>query len=567
MTPICIAGMHGSGTSLTAQLLHRCGVHLGNESVLVAPDNPDGFWEDTRFVAINDAILGAFGGAWDYPPLMAQGWTEDGRLTSVRENAEALLAEYAEQETPWGWKDPRNSLTFPFWRRYFPTMKVVFCLRNPLAVAHSLFARSRHSYILGLHVWYRYAISFLDSVPPDQRIVTAYDAYFSDAHAELARVLAFLDITVPTTVRNRALAAVSSGLRHPISTEQQLHEAGISAAIVDLYARLREEACLPAGHNEPDKEITVTAMQQSAVGDTQPAHMRRAEDAAESAIPANARAPLPIEDIGHFDVMAMETTRLRFELEDVRVRFASLEARYRKLEREHHDIEQQLRDSRTEYGELAAYCRKLEQEFAVRDAARQETVSYTRSLEEQVRALTCGQEHVARYVLTLQQQVDDLKSEQGQAADYIRMLEGQLAAMEDEQKRTTGYVRILEVQLAALREEYERTSIYVQLLEKEQVQTLAGEQSQATGYIHILEEQLADSKGEQEQATGYVQTLEEQLAALKDEQEQATGYVQTLERQLFTVHRARQEAEIRIISLEQQIAQQRGTSHPAMHSR
>lgn len=61
MTPICIAGMHRSGTSAVAQLLHRCGIRLGDESVLmaVAPDNPDSFWEDTRFVAVNDAILGA----------------------------------------------------------------------------------------------------------------------------------------------------------------------------------------------------------------------------------------------------------------------------------------------------------------------------------------------------------------------------------------------------------------------------------------------------------------------------------------------------------------------------
>ena len=31
-------------------------------------DNPDGFWEHLGFVALNDELLNALGGAWDLPP-------------------------------------------------------------------------------------------------------------------------------------------------------------------------------------------------------------------------------------------------------------------------------------------------------------------------------------------------------------------------------------------------------------------------------------------------------------------------------------------------------------------
>jgi hypothetical protein len=52
--PVCIAGMHRSGTSMVTRLLHMCGLFLGSEDDLYpqAPDNLEGFWEDTHFVRV-----------------------------------------------------------------------------------------------------------------------------------------------------------------------------------------------------------------------------------------------------------------------------------------------------------------------------------------------------------------------------------------------------------------------------------------------------------------------------------------------------------------------------------
>ena len=55
---------------MVTRLLHGCGLYLGPKDALMPPqaDNPDGFWEHLSFVALNDELLNALGGAWDLPP-------------------------------------------------------------------------------------------------------------------------------------------------------------------------------------------------------------------------------------------------------------------------------------------------------------------------------------------------------------------------------------------------------------------------------------------------------------------------------------------------------------------
>jgi len=68
--PVCIAGMHRSGTSMVARLLYLCGLYLGPESELLPPrpDNEEGYWENFYFVKLNEEILARLNGGWDWPP-------------------------------------------------------------------------------------------------------------------------------------------------------------------------------------------------------------------------------------------------------------------------------------------------------------------------------------------------------------------------------------------------------------------------------------------------------------------------------------------------------------------
>jgi len=86
MSTICIAGIHRSGTSMIAHLLHECGVYLGSASELVpaTPDNEDGHWEHLEFLALNIAILARVGAGWDLPPSDLLDWEDHPNLMPIR---------------------------------------------------------------------------------------------------------------------------------------------------------------------------------------------------------------------------------------------------------------------------------------------------------------------------------------------------------------------------------------------------------------------------------------------------------------------------------------------------
>ena len=147
-TVACIAGAHRSGTSMVTRLLHTCGLDLGPASDLMpsAPDNPDGFWENLNFVAMNDELLNELGGAWDLPPRATR--FADKRFDAVRVRARLLVSAFSQSKV-WGWKDPRNSLTLPFWRAIVPKLRTIIVVRNPLEAAYSLHQRNGVSVHLG----------------------------------------------------------------------------------------------------------------------------------------------------------------------------------------------------------------------------------------------------------------------------------------------------------------------------------------------------------------------------------------------------------------------------------
>jgi len=239
--PICIAGMHRAGTSMVARMLEGCGVDLGGPDHFAppAPDNRDGYWEDLRFVAINDRILEKFEGAWDHPPVLPPGWEASASLETERRDAEAILRWRTE---PWGWKDPRNSLTIPFWRRLLPAMRVIVCLRNPLEVADSLRARGYTSERFGLSLWEAYYRAIEETVDSSFALVTHYESFLADPGAELDRVLAFLELRPSPTVRETVLGSPRPGAQHQRRTSAEVEGGRWSAAAVRLHAAFCERS-------------------------------------------------------------------------------------------------------------------------------------------------------------------------------------------------------------------------------------------------------------------------------------------------------------------------------------
>src|SRR5215213_9963324 len=239
--PVCIAGMHRSGTSLVSRLLQDSGLYLGPASDLIPakPANPEGFWENRRFVRLNQKMLRALGGTWDNPPAVPASWLSD-RILAYRSEAVALVREFEGRE-PWGWKDPRNCLTLPVWQALLGRFPVVIVVRNPLEVAQSLHMRNGFPLERGLGLWHDYNQRLLDVVEPTDRIVTHFNRYFRDPSAELVRMVTWLGLRADNAVAECRGEARVSGLRHHRLTGRDLAGSGATSALCAVYRDLCAE--------------------------------------------------------------------------------------------------------------------------------------------------------------------------------------------------------------------------------------------------------------------------------------------------------------------------------------
>jgi hypothetical protein len=141
------------------------------------------------FFRINEWILRQAGAAWDRPAPVRELLEH----REIRQRTEAYVSRLMRSprsasylglgsyllgrrvttlSIPWGWKDPRNTFTLPFWLGFFPEARVVHVVRHGVDVAASLHSRHlrllrerRHAPEGRLRLWLRPVRStFTDSV-------------------------------------------------------------------------------------------------------------------------------------------------------------------------------------------------------------------------------------------------------------------------------------------------------------------------------------------------------------------------------------------------------------------
>ena len=225
---------------MLTKLLHTCGLYLGPENELMPAqsDNPDGFWEHLGFVALNEELLNELGGAWDLPPKANENFMQP-RLDPLRLKAQLLIEGFLSASV-WGWKDPRNSLTLPFWQELLPRLKTLIIVRNPLEVAYSMRERNGTSYSFGLRLWEIYNRRVIETAGEQERLVTHYDLFFEDAETELRRIAHFVGL--PDAKVDTAAALVKTQRRHTHFTIDQMIDARVSAEVIELYRALVAES-------------------------------------------------------------------------------------------------------------------------------------------------------------------------------------------------------------------------------------------------------------------------------------------------------------------------------------
>jgi hypothetical protein len=245
---LLVVGMHRSGTSAVTGAIGALGFNL------VSPDdrlsshasNPE-HWESLSILLHNDAILEHFGGTWDAPPRLPQGWENEPGLPDRTEAAKRLAAAYPDPG-PSVWKDPRACLLLPYWLQVLGAPSAaVFVWRAPLAVARSLQRRNGLPVPYGVALWERYNRSALGDLADSDVYVLEYDAMVEDPEASLRGLTGWLS-SVGTFDGMRqwdmdsALSAVSATLRHESAKGGTEDDRVVLDEQRQLVAHLREVA-------------------------------------------------------------------------------------------------------------------------------------------------------------------------------------------------------------------------------------------------------------------------------------------------------------------------------------
>ena len=342
---------------MLTKLLRTCGLYLGPENELMPAqaDNPDGFWEHLGFVALNDELLNELGGAWDLPPKADENFTQP-RLDPLRLKAQLLIEGFASASV-WGWKDPRNSLTLPFWQNLLPRLKTLIIVRNPLEVAYSMRERNGTSYSFGLRLWEIYNRRLIETASGQERLVTHYDFFFEDAETELRRIAHFVGL--PDAKVASAAALIKTQRRHTHFTIDQMIDARVSADVIELYRALIAEA---------DRGASPSASKgnKAKLADASQTANRGEADFLPGAVSRlDASVPERIARIEHLEreLLAQAEARHRAEMEKLSAHLAQTEARHRseveklnahlaQAEARHKSEVEQLRHRVTEMNQL-----------------------------------------------------------------------------------------------------------------------------------------------------------------------------------------------------------------------
>lgn len=137
--PVILLGMHHSGTSIFAEVLHRHGVFMQadmhhHESKVFTRD-------------IDDRMIMGGGAGWTRDPILP---VDDvmAYLDEVRTEVEGkALKKYVragyDGESRWGFKDPRACVTLPLFLQVFPNAQLLHIVRDEADVAESLASRPK----------------------------------------------------------------------------------------------------------------------------------------------------------------------------------------------------------------------------------------------------------------------------------------------------------------------------------------------------------------------------------------------------------------------------------------
>lgn len=219
---VIVLGMHRSGTSLCANMLHALGVNMA-DAAGASPANQRGHWERPRINDLHDSVLAMFGRPWNeatHHLALPEAWWTDPRLDPVRRQLVDFLAPRVTGGAAFGFKDPRASRLLELWPPVLEAIGAeplyVFCIRDPAQVARSVSARDNFPPDRAAYRWLIYNAHAVHGVGTARLCVIPYESWFSAPADTLARLATFIGAPPPPPA---LLAIVDAGLRHDTPTQ------------------------------------------------------------------------------------------------------------------------------------------------------------------------------------------------------------------------------------------------------------------------------------------------------------------------------------------------------------
>ncbi|MDA1076750.1 MAG: hypothetical protein O3A63_18655 [Proteobacteria bacterium] len=128
---------------MTANLLLKAGLYLGESLVPGNQSNLHGHFEDADIVRFHDKLLAARGLTWQVNrPFLAH-------VSPLDWQWMADFAMQRSREGIWGFKDPRLCLFTHLWKQVIPSARILFVYRPPAECVYSLKKRSARELMSG----------------------------------------------------------------------------------------------------------------------------------------------------------------------------------------------------------------------------------------------------------------------------------------------------------------------------------------------------------------------------------------------------------------------------------
>jgi hypothetical protein len=234
---VVILGPDRSGTSVTASVAAALGAKVSHGS-RADEFNPRGYWENEEITRINEKICTYLGvnPTWVPPPEFD--WTGFRPIRRLLPTATTLVRKL-ESDPLWACKDPKFSITLPFWKPLFSgQVKYLICLRNPLSVARSLNHRDGFKISTSSRYWFLWMRNALMGTSGEKRLIVRYEDYLQDSGRDpIRRIAGFLDLQN----LDAASGLFSASLDHASATDlDAARSSGLRAETRSLYSLLRE---------------------------------------------------------------------------------------------------------------------------------------------------------------------------------------------------------------------------------------------------------------------------------------------------------------------------------------